>query len=92
MAPLLVTESDAKKRERGREEMVCLCRGCLCEYVKDGESCFSGGCMMEIYVDDDGDKVSVVDNGEHIEFIDAVDFDYVFDFSHSFDFSDFSVF
>ena len=103
MAPLLVTRSNPKKRERGCRKMVYLCRGCLCKrclcrYAKDGESCFSGSCMMQIYVDDDGDKVGVVEKGEHVEFVDAVDFDSVFDFSHIFDFSrsfvfsDFSIF
>ena len=92
MAPLLATGSNPKKRERGYREMVCLCRGCLCESclcggAKDGESCFSGGCMMQIYVDDDGDKVGIVEKGEHIEFVDAVDFDSVFDFLYAFDFS-----
>ena len=48
--------------------------------------------MMQIYVDDDRDKVGMVEKGEHIEFIDAVDFDSVFDFSHSFDFFDFLIF
>ena len=42
--------------------------------------------MMQIYVHNDGDKIGVVDKGEHIEFIDAVDFDSVFDFPHAFDF------
>ena len=54
--------------------------------------------MMQIYVDDDEDKVGMVEKGEHVEFVDAVDFDSVFDFphaldfSHFFDFSDFSIF
>ena len=97
MAPLLATRSYPKKRERGREEMACLCRGCLgesCLYkgVKDGKSClyrccFSGDCMMQIYVDDDGDKIGVVEKEEHIEFVDAVDFDFDFDFLHTLDFS-----
>ena len=47
---------------------------------------------MQIYVEDDGDKVSMVEKGEHIEFINAVDFDSVFDFSGSFVFSDVSDF
>ena len=81
MAPLLVTGSDPKKRERGRRKMVCLCRQCL------GESCFSEGCMMQIYVDDNRDKVGMVEKEEHVEFVDAVDFDSVFDFPHAFDFS-----
>ena len=110
VAPLLATGSDPKKRERGCGKVVqgcvggvCLCRGCLCRGAKDGENCFSrccfsGGCMMQIYVDDDRDKVGVVDKGEHVEVIDTVDFDFVFDFphalnfSHSFDFFDFSDF
>ena len=81
MAPLLATESDPKTRERGRGEMVCLCRGCL------GESCFSEGCVIQIYVDDDGNKVGMVKKEERIEFVDTVDFDSVFDFLHAFDFS-----
>ena len=48
--------------------------------------------MMQIYVDDDGNKVGVVEKGERIEFVDVVDFDSVFDFLRSFDFSDFSIF
>ena len=54
--------------------------------------------MMQIYVDDDRDKVGVVEKGERIEFVDAVDFDSVFDFLHAFDlscsfvFSDLSIF
>ena len=75
MAPLLATGFDLKKRERGCREMVCLSR-----------CCFSGGCIMQIYVDDDGDKISMVEKGEHIEFVDIVDFDSVFDFLHAFDF------
>jgi hypothetical protein len=46
---------------------------------------------MQVYVDDDGDKVGVVEKGERIEFVDFVDFGSVFDFPHEFDFSfDFS--
>ena len=92
VAHLLATGSDPKKRERGRGEMVCLCRGYL------GESCFTRGYMMQIYVDNDRDKVGVVEKEECVEFIDAVDFDFVFDFPHAFDFlrsfvfSDFSIF
>ena len=88
-----MTGFDLKKRERGHGEVVCLCRG-----VKDGESYFSGSCIIQIYVDDNGDKVGVVEKGEHIEFVNAVDFDsvsdflHVFDSSHLFDFSDFSIF
>ena len=48
--------------------------------------------MIQIYVDDDGDKVGVVEKREHIEFVHAVDFDSVFDFYDSFDFFDFSDF
>ena len=71
--------------------MVCLYRGCLCESclcggAKNGESCFSGGSIMQIYVDNDGDKVGVVEKGEYIEFVNTVDFDSVFDFPHAFDF------
>ena len=43
--------------------------------------------MMQIYVDDDRDKVGLVEKGEHIEFVDTVDFDFVFGFPHAFDFS-----
>ena len=43
--------------------------------------------MMQTYVDNDGDKIRVVEKGEHTEFINAVDFDSVFDFLHTFDFS-----
>ena len=86
MAPLLATRSNTKKRERGHKEMVYLCRGCLCA------CCFSGGCMIHIFVDDDGDKISMVEKGEHIEFIDTVDFDSVFDFLRSFVFADFDDF
>ena len=43
-------------------------------------------------MDDNGDKIGVVEKGEHIEFIDAVDLDSVLDFSHLFVFSDFSIF
>ena len=62
--------------------------------MKDGESClcrccFSRGCIIQIYVDEDGDKVGVVEKGEYIEFVDIVDFDSVFDISGSFVFSDF---
>ena len=45
--------------------------------------------MMQIYVDDDGDKVGMVKKEEYIGFVDAVDFDSIFDFSGSFVFSDF---
>ena len=45
--------------------------------------------MMQIYVHDNGDKVGMVEKEEHVEFVDAVDFDSVFDFSRSFYFSDF---
>ena len=94
MALLLATGLDLKKRERGYGEIRCLCRGCLCGGAKDGESClygccFSGGCIIQIYVDDDRDKVGIVEKGEYIEFIDIVDFDSVFDFLHFFYFSDF---
>ena len=104
MAPLLATGPDPKKRESGRGKVVqgCLGGGCVggvCLYrgAKDGESCFSrccfsGGCMMQIYVDDDGDKVGMVEKGEHIKFIDTVDFDSVFDFLIFFDFSEFLIF
>ena len=43
--------------------------------------------MMQIYMDDDGDKVGMVEKWEHVEFVDTVDFDSVFDFPHAFDFS-----
>ena len=85
MSPLLETRSGSKQRERGRGDMVRLGGGCLsgCE-SEAAEVC---GGTMQIYVDDDGDKVGVVEKGEHIEFVDVVDFDSVFDFPHVFDFS-----
>ena len=42
--------------------------------------------MMQIYMDDNGNKVGMVEKGEDVEFVDAVDFDSVFDCSHVFDF------
>src|SRR5258705_1659607 len=85
VSPLLATGSGPKQRERGRGEMVCLGGGCLsgCE-SEAAEVC---GGTMQIYVDDDGDKVGVVEKGEHVEFVDFVDFDSVFDFPHVFNFS-----
>ena len=48
--------------------------------------------MIQIYVDNDGNKVGIVEEGDHIEFIDIVDFDFGFNFLGSFVFSDFSDF
>ena len=90
MAPLLATGSGPKLRKRGHGEMVhfsgrsCSGRSCLC--LCKGDCCLSRGCIIQIYVDDDGDKVGVVEKGEHIEFVNAIDFDSVFDFLHVFDF------
>ena len=48
--------------------------------------------MMQIYVDNDRDKIGVVEKGEHIEFVDVVDFDSTLNFSRSFVFPNFSIF
>ena len=76
MAPLLATGSDLRQGKRGRGAV----SGC--------ESGCEGGCakgcgdVMQVYVDEDGDKVGVIEKEEYIEFVDAVgDFDFVSDFS-----------